>query len=380
MKESICPECGEKIPAGVRICPNCDYELTEAEYKAANPEEEQAPAPVKPEEPQTPVKPAKPAVARPAKPAPAAPESIMAHGSVDASQHHSEDNSTHNIDNSQTVHNTTQNVQNNTTQNVQNTIIIMGGGAQLPAGVDPQTAEAVQRAQAQAQQVQQPRQPQAQKPQNAPQEVEEAGDGEKGIGSIDGRRRPSRESDRRGAKKWIGIAVAALIVIGGVTYFANRPSESSQPSSSSQSSVSSKSGSSSKPSQSSKPGSSSQSSSQTVSSQTVEAPTATKGATVSSSSSSSKTATSKQTQPKTLAQMTPAEAYREGMKLYNKGEYEKCLEYLEKAANSRHADAAYQLGEMYLGGVGVEANKQTAISWYKVAAAAGHKGAKRKLF
>ncbi|MBQ9523185.1 MAG: zinc-ribbon domain-containing protein, partial [Paludibacteraceae bacterium] len=42
MKESICPECGEKIPAGVRICPNCDYELTEAEYKAANPEEEQA--------------------------------------------------------------------------------------------------------------------------------------------------------------------------------------------------------------------------------------------------------------------------------------------------------------------------------------------------
>ena len=312
----------------------------------------------------------------------------MAHGSVDASQHHSEDNSTHNIDNSQTVHNTTQNVQNNTTQNVQNTIIIMGGGAQLPAGVDPQTAEAVQRAQAQAQQVQQPRQSQAQKPQNQPQEVEEAGDGEKGIGSIDGRRRPSKESDRRGAKKWIGIAVAALIVIGGVMYFTNSPSDSSQPGKPTQSTVSSKSGQSGKPSSSSvssKSGSSSvysQSSSQTVSSQTVEAPTATKGATVSSSSSSSsKTATSKPAaQPKTLAQMTPAEAYREGMKLYNKGEYEKCLEYLEKAANGRNGDAAYQLGEMYLGGVGVEANKQTAISWYKVAASVGHKGAKRKLF
>ena len=44
------------------------------------------------------------------------------------------------------------------------------------------------------------------------------------------------------------------------------------------------------------------------------------------------------------------------------------------------ADAAFQLGEMYFGGIGVDANKETAIRWYKVAANAGHKQAKRKLF
>jgi Flp pilus assembly protein TadD len=103
---------------------------------------------------------------------------------------------------------------------------------------------------------------------------------------------------------------------------------------------------------------------------------------VASASATNKTAAAAKPKPKepTLAEMTPAQAYSKGMQLFDKGNYSQAVMHLEKAANANHADAAYQLGEMYLSGVGVDANKETAIRWYKVAAKAGHKQAKRKLF
>jgi TPR repeat protein len=90
-------------------------------------------------------------------------------------------------------------------------------------------------------------------------------------------------------------------------------------------------------------------------------------------------ATAKPKQP-TLAEMTSDQAYAAGMQYVNQGNWAQALKHLEKAANANHADAAFQLGEMYFGGIGVDANKETAIRWYKVAANAGHKQAKRKLF
>jgi TPR repeat protein len=103
---------------------------------------------------------------------------------------------------------------------------------------------------------------------------------------------------------------------------------------------------------------------------------------VAAAPTTNKTATAAKPKPKepTLAEMTPAQAYTKGMQLFDKGNYDQAIAHLEKAANANHADAAYQLGEMYLSGVGVDANKETAIRWYKVAAKAGHKQAKRKLF
>ena len=103
---------------------------------------------------------------------------------------------------------------------------------------------------------------------------------------------------------------------------------------------------------------------------------------VASAPATNKTAAAAKPKPKepTLAEMTPAQAYSKGMQLFDKGNYSQAVMHLEKAANANHADAAYQLGEMYLSGVGVDANKETAIRWYKVAAKAGHKQAKRKLF
>lgn len=185
-----CPECGAEIPAGTHVCPNCDYELSESEYAAPAPEAPTAPAmPAQPEAPAKPV-----SSTKPAKPAVQAPESVMAHGNVDASVHN--------------VQNTTQN-----TQNVTNTFIIMGGGsAPLPNNIDPQTAAAVQQAQQQAQRqqhVQQPPQPQPQPQPQQPSEPLTAETGEKGLGSIDGRRRPVSG----GRNKWIGIVIGVIVAV-----------------------------------------------------------------------------------------------------------------------------------------------------------------------
>ena len=342
-----CPECGNPINLNERHCANCDYDVTDKEYAALVP----APAPVveKPKAPQT-VTPQKTTSAPGI-------DSIMAHGSVDASSHstHNEDKSTHNIDNSQTV--------NNTNQTVTNTFIIMGGGpAPIPQNIDPQTAEALKQAQqAQAQQAaqQQAAQQQATPTFSAsaqPQAAAPAAEGSKGLGSIDGTITKNQKKSKKG---WIAIVAAVVVVavVATLTMGGNDEQPANQTTTATTTSKNTK-------------------------ATTTKATQDASAQKVASAPATNKTAAAAKPRPKepTLAEMTPAQAYSKGMQLFDKGNYSQAVMHLEKAANANHADAAYQLGEMYLSGVGADANKETAIRWYKVAAKAGHKQAKRKLF
>lgn len=204
---------------GVRVCPNCEYELTDAEFAQAGgaaPAKPEVSAPAKPDV----AAPARPTTGKPSKPAKpdvAMPESILSHGDVSVS--HAEDNSVHNdnsvqnnvqtnvTDNSQTVHN----VNNNTT------ILIMGGGsAPLPDGIDENTASAV-------------RQAQQQMAQSAPQEGIAAGPDEKGVGSIADGPGYTPSHIGGGAKKWIGIIVSALVLIGVIALFMPHETKTNTP-------------------------------------------------------------------------------------------------------------------------------------------------------
>ena len=199
-----CPECGNPIKMNERHCANCDYDVTDSEYAALVPAQPIAPEFEKPKAPQT---------VAPQKPTPVSGiDSIMAHGSVDASSHntHNEDKSTHNIDNSQTV--------NNTNQTVTNTFIIMGGGpAPMPQNIDPQTAEALKQAQAQ-QVAQQPVQPIF----TAPAQSTTTEEGQKGLGSIDGRRPAHAESSK---KWWIAVVAVAVVAIVAIMMIPEKEEE-----------------------------------------------------------------------------------------------------------------------------------------------------------
>ena len=199
-----CPECGNPIKMNERHCANCDYDVTDSEYAALVPAQPIAPEFEKPKAPQT---------VAPQKPTPASGiDSIMAHGSVDASSHntHNEDKSTHNIDNSQTV--------NNTNQTVTNTFIIMGGGpAPMPQNIDPQTAEALKQAQAQ-QVAQQPVPPIF----TAPAQSTTTEEGQKGLGSIDGRRPAHAESSK---KWWIAVVAVAVVAIVAIMMIPEKEEE-----------------------------------------------------------------------------------------------------------------------------------------------------------
>lgn len=342
-----CPECGNPINLNERHCANCDYDVTDKEYAALVP----APAPVveKPKAPQT-VTPQKTTSAPGI-------DSIMAHGSVDASSHstHNEDKSTHNIDNSQTV--------NNTNQTVTNTFIIMGGGpAPIPQNIDPQTAEALKQVQqAQAQQAAQQQATPTFSASAQPQAAAPAAEGSKGLGSIDGTITKNQKKSKKG---WIAIVAAVVVVavVATLTMGGNDEQPANQTTTATTTSKNTK--------------------ATTTTTTTTKATQEASAQKVASAPATNKPAAAAKPKPKepTLAEMTPAQAYSKGMQLFDKGNYSQAVMHLEKAANANHADAAYQLGEMYLSGVGVDANKETAIRWYKVAAKAGHKQAKRKLF
>ena len=343
-----CPECGNPINLNERHCANCDYDVTDKEYAALVP----APAPVveKPKAPQT-VTPQKTTSAPGI-------DSIMAHGSVDASSHstHNEDKSTHNIDNSQTV--------NNTNQTVTNTFIIMGGGpAPIPQNIDPQTAEALKQVQqAQAQQAAQQQATPTFSASAQPQAAAPAAEGSKGLGSIDGTITQNQTKSKKG---WIAIVAAVVVVavVATLTMGGNDEQPANQTTTATTTSKNTK-------------------ATTTTTTTTTKATQEASAQKVASAPATNKPAAAAKPKPKepTLAEMTPAQAYSKGMQLFDKGNYSQAVMHLEKAANANHADAAYQLGEMYLSGVGVDANKETAIRWYKVAAKAGHKQAKRKLF
>jgi tetratricopeptide (TPR) repeat protein len=245
----------------------------------------------------------------------------------------------------------------------------MGGGpAPIPQNIDPQTAEALKQAQqAQAQQAAQQQAQQEAVPTFSayaqPQAAAPAQEGSKGIGSIDG---TITKNQKKGNKGWIAIvaAVIVVVVVAVVLLGGKEEQETEAQATTNTTTVVTKTNKAAAP-------KTTTATSQEVSAQKVAAAPTT-----------NKTATAAKPKPKepTLAEMTPAQAYTKGMQLFDKGNYDQAIAHLEKAANANHADAAYQLGEMYLSGVGVDANKETAIRWYKVAAKAGHKQAKRKLF
>jgi len=57
-------------------------------------------------------------------------------------------------------------------------------------------------------------------------------------------------------------------------------------------------------------------------------------------------------------------------------DYQQAAEWFSKSAEQGHADAQYNLGELYNKGRGVKKNKKIAQKWYKAAAEQGHVKAK----
>ena len=345
MSKNICPECGEPMEMGQHVCSNCQYELTDSEYQAMN---GSTPS-------QAPIEPALSTPHTPA--APSAPDSVMAHGNVDVSSHHTEDKSTHNIDQSHTV--------NTTNQTVTNTFIIMGNGnAPMPPNIDPQTAAALQQAQ---------RQPSAHTPAAQAAPASGTSDSTKGIGAIDSNAVPVQPATRRRVNNVIAVAVAVALVAGICAFLFVRLSRTADtPAVATTTEVSA--------------------GTPEVAPATTAKKTGTGTATTTSSQTSgSKSPAATTAQPATVTTQAPAvkpaakkpkpvNHYEEGMNCLDQGDYANALHHLKLAAQANNGDAAYQLGEMYMNGTGVAANRDEAVKWYKIAAKAGNKAAKRKLF
>jgi len=68
--------------------------------------------------------------------------------------------------------------------------------------------------------------------------------------------------------------------------------------------------------------------------------------------------------------------FDKGFKFLRSKDYKEAAELFSKAAEQGHADAQYNLGELYNKGRGVKRNKKTAQKWYKAASAQGHVKAK----
>lgn len=320
-----CPECGEELQPGVRVCPNCDYELTDSEFAAAGgaamPE-----APAAPEQPVAPARPAKPT--KPAmrgKPEVNMPESILSHGDVNVASNHAEDNSTHD-DHSVNTH-VQQNMQHNVTDNSQTvnntTILIMGGGnAPLPPNIDPNTAEAVRRAQAQQDQ-QAPAQP---------------ANNEKSLGSLAGGAAYTPSYGGGSAKKWIILAVIGVIIGGAVyLFFGKKETPAAAPAA------------------------------QETTVQPVTAPAPAKAAAQPASARKNKEAAAANTPaPQKAATPAPRDAnYEAGMKAYNAGDGLAAVQAF-KASGSK--ESLRMLGKIYDEGCGsVEANAMMARKYYKQA-------------
>lgn len=62
----------------------------------------------------------------------------------------------------------------------------------------------------------------------------------------------------------------------------------------------------------------------------------------------------------------------DGFQAFTTGDYEQALRLWLPLAEKDNADAQYNLGILYMKGLGVEENLKTAFIWYKRAAANGH--------
>ena len=84
-----------------------------------------------------------------------------------------------------------------------------------------------------------------------------------------------------------------------------------------------------------------------------------------------------------LEHKDPQLQYEQGdMYYYGKGvptDYEKAIEWYEKAAEQGHEEAQYALGLMYQNGKGVAQDDQQAFEWYRKAAEQGHSDAQNHL-
>ncbi|HCS87874.1 MAG TPA: hypothetical protein DIW30_05605 [Bacteroidales bacterium] len=360
MSDYKCPECGAPMKMGERHCANCDYELTDAEYTAMMAKNIPAQAPDTP----TFATGNTPASKQPA----AAPESVMAHGNVDVSQHHSEDKSTHNIDNSQTV--------NNTNQTVTNTFIIMGGGAPLPPNVDPQTVAALEQAQ-RAQQQMQPT-PHVAEPQSVQETYTPSSDEKKGVGAINGSRRPiTVEPPRKGLPKWTWFA---LVLAGVALFLVFRPAgktdkpiveevkvETAQPVKQEMNHVKTQPVKTARKTKPARPAEQTVAKQETETVQPVQPPKA-----------------NPFTEYKNAADAGDAAAMFKVAKCYQSGDgvsknINSAFLYMKAAAEAGYTKAYRELAEMYRGGRGIEKDRDLAETWYRKAAAAGDRKAQQAL-
>lgn len=71
--------------------------------------------------------------------------------------------------------------------------------------------------------------------------------------------------------------------------------------------------------------------------------------------------------------------YETGDKYYKEKNYNKAVEYYQKAAEQNHTSAQNKLGYMYYYGYGVEKNYTKAVEWYRKAAEQGNKTAQNNL-
>jgi len=75
-----------------------------------------------------------------------------------------------------------------------------------------------------------------------------------------------------------------------------------------------------------------------------------------------------------MLMVMPAQAqdFNEGVKAYNRGDYETALSAFRPLAEQGDASAQYNLGVMYENGKGVAQDYREAVSWYRLAAADGN--------
>eukprot|EP00985_Skeletonema_marinoi_P001882 scaffold765_cov66-Skeletonema_marinoi.AAC.2 len=82
---------------------------------------------------------------------------------------------------------------------------------------------------------------------------------------------------------------------------------------------------------------------------------------------------------KRLEANDPVAMLREGLKQYNKGEYQSAFEYFTRAAELGNADAHYRLSLLYRDGEGVEKDRGTVVHHLEEAAIRGHPDARHDI-
>lgn len=81
----------------------------------------------------------------------------------------------------------------------------------------------------------------------------------------------------------------------------------------------------------------------------------------------------------TVITHTPAEQYNKGIEYYNQEDYVEAVEWFKKAAEKKHVEAQFYLGECYDLGQGVTKNKVEAMKWFRKAAEQGHADAQFRM-